>query len=104
MRKRRVYMRDFKLSVLRELQTKTAAEVCREHSINPSLIPKWRKEYRENPKSAFSGQGNLWKKEAELERYKRIVGELYAENEFLKKTTERLQELRAEEEKMRCLK
>lgn len=104
MRKRRLYTRDFKLSILRELQTKPNVEVCREHNINPSLIPKWRKEYRENPKKAFSGQGNLWKKEAELERYKSLVGELYAENELLKKTAKRFQELRAEEEKMRHLK
>jgi len=103
MRKRRVYMRDFKLSVLRELQTKNAAEVCREHGINPSLIPKWRKEYRENPKRAFSGKGNLWKKDAELERYKRLLGESYAEIDFLKKTAARLQELIAEEERMRSL-
>lgn len=104
MRKRRAYTRDFKLSILRELQTKPNVEVCREHDINPSLIPKWKKEYRENPKKAFSGNGNLWKAEAEVERYKRIVGELYAEIDFLKKTTKRLQELRVEEEKMRCLK
>lgn len=104
MRKRRKLDRDFKLSILTELQTKSLAEVCRSHDIHPSAIYKWKKEYQENPKKAFSGQGNLWKAEAEVEKYKRLVGELYAEIDFLKKTLKKLQELRAEEERVRCLK
>ena len=52
----------------------------------------------------FSGNGNIWKAEAEVEKYKRLVGELYAEIDFLKKTTKKLQELKAEGERMRYLK
>lgn len=104
MRQRREFSRDFKLSVLSELNVKKAVEVCREHNIHPVLLCKWRKDFNENPVKAFSGNGNLWKTEAEVERYKRLVGELYAEIDFLKKTTKRLQELKAEEIKMRSLK
>lgn len=103
MKGRRGFTRDFKLSILNELNVKKAAEVCREHNIHPSLLSKWKREFNANPAKAFSGHGNLWKAEAEVERYKKLVGELYAEIDFLKKTTRRLQELKAEEERRRSL-
>jgi transposase len=104
MRKRRNFDRNFKLSILSELQTKSAAEVCREHSLHPSVISKWKYEYSENPKKSFSGNGNLYKYEAEIAKRDRIIGQLYMEIDLLKKTTKRLQELKAEEERMRCIK
>jgi transposase-like protein len=85
------------------LNVKKAAEVCKEHNIHPVLLSKWKKDFNQDPVKAFSGIGNLWKAEAEVEKYKRLVGELYAEIDFLKKTTKRLQELNAEEKKMRSL-
>jgi len=103
MRKRREFTRDFKLSVLNELNLKKAVQVCREHNIHPVMLSRWRKEFNDNPIKSFSGNGNLWKAEAEVERYKRLVGELYAEIDFLKKTTKRLQELNAEEKKVKSL-
>lgn len=103
MRQRRSFTRDFKLSILSELSVKTMAEVCREHNLHPVMVHMWRKQYRENPEKAFSGKGNLWKPEAEVAKYERLVGQLYAENEFLKKTIRNLQELQAEEEKRRCI-
>ena len=101
MRQRRKFTRDFKLSVLNELNVKKAAEVCKEHSIHPVLLSKWKKDFNENPVKAFNGNGNLWKAEAEVEKYKRLVGELYAEIDFLKKTTKKLQELNAEGKKVK---
>ena len=104
MRKNRKLDRNFKLSVLSEIQTKSIAEVCRTHNIHPSAIYKWKNEYSENPQKAFSGNGNLWKYEAEIAKRDRIIGQLYMEIDLLKKTTKRLQELKAEEERMRCIK
>ena len=103
MRIRRSFTRDFKLSVLNELNVKKAVEICKEHNIHPVLLSKWRKDFNQNPVKAFSGHGNLWKAEAEVERYKKLVGELYAEIDFLKKTTKKLQELNAEEQRRKCL-
>jgi transposase-like protein len=80
------------------------AEVCREHNIHPVMVCAWKRQYQENPGKAFSGKGNLWKPEAEIAKYERLVGKLYVENEFLKKTIRSLQELRAEEEKRRLIK
>ena len=103
MRQRREFTRDFKLSILNELNVKKAAEICREHNIHPVLLSKWKKDFNTDPFKAFNGHGNLWKNEAEVERYKKLVGELYAEIDFLKKTTKKLQELKAEEIKKRSL-
>lgn len=99
MRQRRSFTRDFKLSILSELSVKKMAEVCREHSLHPVIVSKWKREYRSDPEKAFSGKGKIWKAEAEVAKYERLVGQLYAENAFLKKTIRSLQELQAEEEK-----
>lgn len=103
MKKRRSFTRDFKLSVLHELQTKKWGEVCREHNLNPSVIHQWRKDYATSPKRAFSGNGNIWREESMNAKYERLIGQLYAENAFLKKTLEKLQNLRKEEKRMKCL-
>lgn len=97
MRERRTFNREFKLRILRELELRSPAEVSREHEIHPVLLSKWKKDFRDNPEKAFSGNGNLWKSEAEIENYKRMIAELYAENDFLKKTSAKLQKLNAEQ-------
>lgn len=90
MRKRRKFSRDFKLSLLREHENgKSEAQICRENDIHPALFSRWRREYKENPESAFKkGKPNQDAKIAELER---LVGQLYAENEFLKKALSTLE-------------
>lgn len=103
MRIRRTFSREFKLRILQELALKSPAEISREHNLHPVLLSKWKRDFKENSTKAFSGRGNLWKTEAELENYKRMVAELYAENDFLKKTATRLQKLNAEQEKARCI-
>ncbi|MEK6935831.1 MAG: transposase [Nanoarchaeota archaeon] len=104
MKKRKSYTREFKLSILNELALKKPAEVSREHNLHPTVLSKWKREFKDNPKKAFKGNGNLYKAEAETEKYKRLVGQLYAENEFLKKNLRKLQQLKAEQEKTRCIK
>ena len=54
-----------------------------------------------NPNEAFKGQGNLWKLEAKLAERERLIGELYAENSFLKKAYEKLKLCLAEERRKR---
>jgi len=57
------------------------------------------KGFEKDPHGAFSGRGNLWKEEAKIAQYERLIGQLYAENAFLKKTSEILQERNAEEKR-----
>lgn len=94
---RRKFTREFKISVLRELENgKTAAEVCREHIIHPTVLPRWRREYQENPQNAFGGCGNTYKLDAKIAECERLIGQLYAENAFLKKALNTLETMLAE--------
>lgn len=103
MKTRRQYTRDFKIAVVREIETgKSLAQVSRENGIYPSLIAKWKKEYFENPENAFSGNGRVYKEQARMAELERLVGRLYAENEFLKKAL-RILESRIQEERKRAV-
>jgi transposase len=100
---RRQYTRDFKIAVVREIETgKSLAQVSRENGIHPSLIVKWKNEYFENPEKAFSGNGRVYKDQARMAELERLVGRLYAENEFLKKALRTL-ESRIQEERRRAV-
>ena len=96
---KRRFSKEFKLSVLKELETKRMVEVCRARDIAPSTVSGWRKDYEANPKEAFSGYGNIWKEDAKLAEKDRLIGQLYAENAFLKKVYERLKQRIAEEKR-----
>jgi len=102
--KKRKYTKEFKLSILNELNSRQVVDVCREHNLNPSMVTRWKKEFKTSPNNAFSGNGNIYKEDAKIAQYERLVGQLYAEITFLKKTTQKLQQLRIEEEKMRFTK
>lgn len=96
---KRHFSREFKLSVLKELETKRLAEVCRAHNLAPSTVSGWRKDYEANPKGAFNGHGNIWKEDARIAQYERIIGQQCVEITFLKKVYERLKQQTAEEKR-----
>ena len=103
MKTRRQYTRDFKIAVVRDIETgKSLAQVSRENGIYPSLIAKWKKEYFENPENAFSGNGRVYKEQARMAELERLIGRLYAENEFLKKALRTL-ESRIQEERKKAV-
>lgn len=96
-RVRRTFDKEFKLAVVRDLESgKHAAQVSREHSVKPDLVLRWVREYRANPKLAFAGKGNPSTADARVAELERLVGKLYAENEFLKKCAETLRSMLAE--------
>ena len=96
---KRRFSKEFKLSVVKELETKRMTEVCRAHDIALSTVSGWRKDYETNPKEAFSGYGNIWKEDAKLAEKDRLIGQLYTEIAFLKKVYERLKQRIAEEKR-----
>ena len=63
---------------------------------------KCKKEYFENPENVFSGNGRVYKEQARIAELERLVGRLYAENEFLKKALRTL-ESRIQEERKRAV-
>ena len=95
------YTRDFKLAILAQVNSGVSiAQVARENGLHPALVARWKKEYKENPEKAFSGPGHPYKEQAKIAELERMVGRLYAENQFLKKTLETMNG-RVEEEKRR---
>jgi transposase len=97
MAKRRYFKREFKLQMLEQLKSRSVAELAKENNVHPMMIYKWKKEYESNPGKAFAGQGKVCKLELEVANYQRLVGRLYAEIDFLKKTSESLKARLAEE-------
>jgi transposase len=91
--KRRQFTRDFKLQVLHEIGAgKSIAQASREYQIQPSLICRWQKQYRQYQEQAFAGNGNPYKYEARVAELERMIGQLTMENALLKKALQRLQE------------
>jgi transposase-like protein len=85
----RVFSREFKLAVVRQIAdgAKRPAQLCREHSLNESVLLRWRHEYEERGEAAFTpresgGDDALQRRVAELERF---CGQLALENAALKK-------------------
>lgn len=65
--KRRIFTRDFKLQVVREVDAgKSMAQVSREHQLNPTTLAKWRKQLRQYPNTACAGHGNHYTDEARI--------------------------------------
>lgn len=83
---RQRYDRDFKISIVAELEGgKPPVQIAHEHGIHPSLPTRWRDELAENPQKAFSGNSNICKYEAKIAELERLLGQSHAENELLKK-------------------
>lgn len=93
------FTKEFKLSILQELETRRLAEVCRANNLSSSTVCGWRKCYDKNPKEAFKGHGNFWKDEALIARYERKIGQQALEIDLLKKACESLKQHLGEERK-----
>lgn len=94
---KKMFSREFKLQVLQELESgKTTAELARSHEVSQSLIRGWRMQYKHDPEHAFSGRGVPASVEARNADLERKIGQLYLENEFIKKVNTNLQARLAE--------
>lgn len=86
------YTKEFKQRVLRELGTgETVAAVARRYAVSRQLVYEWLEKQKDGALSDTvpARQTPLERQVAELERK---VGQLTMENEFLKKTLERLEQ------------
>ena len=98
---RRKFSKELKLAVIRELESGvSASEVARKYDVHPALPKKWQKTYYDNPDEAFKGNGNTYKLEARNAELERLVGQLYAENDFLKKAISNLEKRKEERERL----
>jgi transposase len=62
--------------------------------VSPNVLHRWRKEFREGPGNAFSGNGNQRWSEGRVAELERKVGQQTLEIDFLKGCLQRIEEQR----------
>lgn len=93
--KQRTFSKEFKLHIVREVQSgKPAAEVARHYQLHPNLIGRWRTAYETYADEAFAGPGHTYSEKAQISALERKVAQLAAENELLKKALTQLDLIR----------
>jgi transposase-like protein len=93
---RRKFTKEFKLAAVRRLEMGASiAEVARTCEVDPNVLHRWRREFRDGVERAFPGLGKQKKTEenrvAELERK---IGQQTLEIDFLKRVLQRVEEAR----------
>jgi transposase-like protein len=92
---RRKFTKEMKLAAMQQLDRgSSAAEVARAFEINPNLLHRWRKEFRQGPGNAFSGSGKRRWDEPRIAQLERKVGQQTLEIDFLKGCLQQVEEQR----------
>jgi len=92
---RRTFTREVKLAAVRRLEGGASiAEVSRAFEVNPNVLHRWRKEFREGPGNAFPGPGTRRWDETQIAKLERKVGQQTLEIDFLKGCLQRIEEQR----------
>lgn len=71
------------LSVLRK--EKTAAEVCSQESIVPSLYYKWQDEFLAKASSIFDTPAGESEKDRKIKHYEHVIAKITTQNDFLER-------------------
>jgi transposase-like protein len=92
---RRKFTKEFKLAAVRRLETGAlVAEVARACEVNPNVLHRWRREFREGVEGAFPGNGKSKAEEDRIAELERKVGRQALEIDFLKRILQRVEEAR----------
>jgi transposase len=92
---RRKFTKEFKLAAVRRLEQGTSmAEVARAVEVNPNVLQRWRREFRQGPGNAFPGNGKQRWSEGRIAELERKVGQQTLEIDFLKGCLQRIEEQR----------
>jgi transposase len=92
---RRQFTQEFKLAAVRRLeQGVSIAEVARGLEVNPNVLHRWRREFRQGPGNAFPGNGKARWSEGRVAQLERKVGQQALEIDFLKGCLQRIEEAR----------
>ena len=92
---RRQFTREFKLAALQRLETgASVAEVARAFEVNPNVLHRWRREFRQGPGNAFPGNGKQRWSEGRIAELERKIGQQALEIDFLKGCLQRIEEQR----------
>ena len=83
---RRKFTKEFKIGALRQLDAGVSiAAVARSCEINPSLLHRWRRDFRQSPEQAFPGLGKKRADENGVAELERKIGRRALEIDFLKR-------------------
>ena len=92
---RRLFTKEFKLAAVRRLeQGASVSEVARALEVNPNVLHRWRREFREAPGNAFPGNGKQRWSEGRIAELERKIGQQALEIDFLKGCLQRIEEQR----------
>lgn len=92
---RRKFSKEMKMAALQRLDAgASVAEVARAFEMNPNLLHRWRKEFRQGPGNAFPGMGKRRWDETKVAQLERKVGQQALEIDFLKGCLQRIEEER----------
>ena len=92
---RRTFSKEFKLAAVQRLeQGVSLGEVARALEVNPNVLHRWRREFRQGSGNAFPGNGQRRWSEGRIAELERKVGQQTLEIDFLKGCLQRIEEQR----------
>ena len=92
---RRLFTKEFKLAAVRRLeQGVSIGEAARALEVNPNVLHRWRREFRQGTGNAFPGNGKQRWSEGRIAELERKVGQQAVEIDFLKGCLQRIEEQR----------
>ena len=90
---RRQFTKEFKLSAIQRLEMGASiAEVVRAFEVNPNVLHRWRREFRQGPGNLFPGLSKRRWEESQAARLERKIGQQALEIDFLKGCLQRIEE------------
>ena len=88
---RRQFTKEFKLAAIQRLEMGTSiAEVARAFEVNPNVLHRWRREFRQGPGNVFPGLGKRRWEEGRVAQLERKIGQQALEIDFLKGCLQRI--------------
>lgn len=84
---RKVYDKEFKRETVRLIIQggKPTSEVAKDLGMNPNVIYRWVRQYREDSENSFPGKGHQKPAEEELRKIKKQLADVTEERDILKK-------------------
>lgn len=85
--KRKVYDKEFKRETVRLIIQggKPTSEAAKDLGINPNVVYRWVRQYREDSENSFPGKGHQKPAEEELRKLKKQLADVTEERDILKK-------------------
>jgi transposase-like protein len=90
-----LFTKEFKLAAVRRLeQGVSMAEASRALEVNPIVLHRWRREFRQGAGNVFPGNGKQRWSEGQIADLERKIGQQALEIDFLKGCLQRIEEQR----------